>query len=224
MRQSKQISNGYRRPRTAGALPLRGRTGAATPDSVPPLRRPREPSGVELFGREPFTYGRSPRYYGTGVAGYESGPGFTGGYYGYGSASSEIPTELEREYEYDLYGESDPYFEPVAGGYNPARPAATGGGARKYRRATRARRYPPGPKGYQRSDDMMRHDICGELMRADGIDSSEVTVAVTGAKVTLEGTVPVRWMKHAIEDIAAACPSVQDVANKICVKTAASST
>jgi hypothetical protein len=179
---------------------------------------------VELFGREPFTYGRSPRYYGTGVAGYESGPGFTGGYYGYGSASSEIPTELEREYEYDLYGESDPYFEPVAGGYNPARPAATGGGARKYRRATRARRYPPGPKGYQRSDDMMRHDICGELMRADGIDSSEVTVAVTGAKVTLEGTVPVRWMKHAIEDIAAACPSVQDVANKICVKTAASST
>lgn len=69
----------------------------------------------------------------------------------------------------------------------------------------RTRRYPPGPKGYQRSDERIREDICERLMRHHHIDSSEVTVEVKDAKVVLEGTVPDRRMKHAIEDLADAC-------------------
>src|SRR6185437_10329258 len=63
-------------------------------------RRVREglPPEELLLGREPFTYGRAPRYFGTGVPFYQSGPGFTGGYYGYGDEPPQIPTELEREY------------------------------------------------------------------------------------------------------------------------------
>ncbi len=79
-------------------------------------------------------------------------------------------------------------------------------------------RYPPGPKGYQRSDERLREDISERLMQARYIDSSEVTVQVAGAKVVLEGTVPERRMKHAIEDLVDACPGVQDIENRIRVK------
>jgi osmotically-inducible protein OsmY len=77
------------------------------------------------------------------------------------------------------------------------------------------RRYPPGPKGYQRSDERLREDISERLMLAHEIDSSEVTVEVTGARAVLDGTVPQRWMKHAIEDLVDACPGVQDIDNRI---------
>ena len=78
-----------------------------------------------------------------------------------------------------------------------------------------------GPKGYQRSDERMREDISERLMEAYHIDSSEVTVQVLGGKVVLEGTVPSRRMKHAIEDIADAAPGVQDVDNRIRVDSVA---
>jgi BON domain len=80
------------------------------------------------------------------------------------------------------------------------------------------RRYPPGPKGYQRSDERLREDISERLMEARHIDSSDVTVKVSAAKVVLEGTVPERRMKHAIEDLVDACPGVQDIDNRIRVR------
>jgi hypothetical protein len=91
-----------------------------------------------------------------------------------------------------------------------------GVGARPQRR-----RYPMGPKGYQRSDERLREDISERLMEAYEIDSSEVTVEVLGGKVVLEGTVPDRYMKHAIEDLADAAPGVQDVDNRIRVASRA---
>ena len=200
-----------RGPATAGPASPR-RTGSL-PDGGEPLRRRREVSSGELFGRKPFTYGREPRYFGTGVPGYESGPGFTGGYYGYGDEAPEIPTELEREYAYDLYGDGPD------GGRQQAAPDATAGAAPEKPRALKpAPRYPPGPKGYQRSDQRMREDICDHLMRTGHIDSSDVTVEVSGAKVQLDGSVPARWMRHAIENLADVCPGVQDIENRISVK------
>ena len=77
------------------------------------------------------------------------------------------------------------------------------------------RTYRRGPKGYQRSDERLREDISERLMQAEHIDSSDVTVTVEGGKVILEGTVPERYMKHAIEDLADACPGVQDIENRI---------
>src|SRR6202000_1252377 len=77
------------------------------------------------------------------------------------------------------------------------------------------RRYPTGPKGYTRSDERIREDISERLMRSFHIDSSEVTVQVLGGRVTLEGTVPSRHMKHTIEDVADTTTGVQDVDNRI---------
>jgi hypothetical protein len=79
-------------------------------------------------------------------------------------------------------------------------------------------RYRTGPKGYTRSDERLREDLSERLMMADNIDSSEVTITVKDAKVTLEGTVPTRYMKHFIEDLVDAAPGVQDIDNRIRVE------
>lgn len=205
LRRSNAADPGVPRGRTVGPPPV---------GTVSAVRR-RQPSSEELFGRRPFASGPELRYFGTGVAGYESGPGFTGGYYGYGDQPPEMPTELEREYAYEVYGEdAGPGWSSVrafspSGGYAPAVPPAAA------RHPQHVRRYPPGPKGYRRSDARMLEDICDKLLLAHHIDSSEVTVEVAAAKAILDGTVPERWMKHAIEDLADACPGIQDVENRI---------
>jgi osmotically-inducible protein OsmY len=45
-----------------------------------------------------------------------------------------------------------------------------------------------GPKGFRRADNRLLDDIAERLMYADDIDSSDVTVGVKDAKVTLDGT------------------------------------
>lgn len=171
--------------------------------SPPPAPRRHPVSSEELFGRVPFSPERLPRYYGTGVAGYRTGPGFTGGYYGFGDEAPPFATELEREYLEDLYSADWQSVPPSAAALPHPRHAHP------------VRRYPPGPKGYRRSDERIHDDLCERLMRARHIDSSEVTVEVKDSKVLLEGTVPQRGMKHAIEDIADACLGVEDVENRI---------
>lgn len=84
--------------------------------------------------------------------------------------------------------------------------------------AREQRRHRTGPKGYTRSDDRIREDICERLMLADSIDSSEASVSVKDGRVMLEGTVPTRSMKHAIEDVADHTAGVQDVDNRIRVE------
>jgi osmotically-inducible protein OsmY len=61
----------------------------------------------------------------------------------------------------------------------------------------------------------MKEDISERLFVAYHIDSSEVTIDVRGGRVTLEGTVPSRHMKHAIEDIVDSCPGVVEIDNRI---------
>ncbi|HEX2824832.1 MAG TPA: BON domain-containing protein [Burkholderiales bacterium] len=72
-----------------------------------------------------------------------------------------------------------------------------------------------GPKNYRRSDERIREDVCEALIGATHLDSSEVTVEVAGGVVTLEGIVPERRMKHAIEDITAQARGVREVENRI---------
>ena len=103
--------------------------------------------------------------------------------------------------------------QPPAGGGDGEYPLGAQNRGDPERRS--GRRHPPGPKGYQRSDERLREDVSERLTEARYIDSSEVTVAVSDAKVVLEGTVPERRMKHAIEDLVDACPGVQDIESRI---------
>ena len=81
-----------------------------------------------------------------------------------------------------------------------------------------AMRQPRGPKGYTRSDERIREDVCERLAHALEIDVSDVTVQVRDGRVELDGTVPSRWMKHDIEDIADSCMCVRDVENRVRVQ------
>jgi len=72
-----------------------------------------------------------------------------------------------------------------------------------------------GPRGYKRSDERLREEISARLIQAGDIDCSKVTVEVLGGRVVLEGTVPDRYMKHAIEELADAAPGVEDVENRL---------
>jgi len=73
------------------------------------------------------------------------------------------------------------------------------------------------PKGYKRSDERIRDDICETLSRS-GTDVRDVSVEVSEGRVILEGTVIDRYAKHEIEDHAAECMGVSEVDNRIRVR------
>jgi osmotically-inducible protein OsmY len=75
-----------------------------------------------------------------------------------------------------------------------------------------------GPKGWKRSDDRIKEDVNEMLARHDDIDPSEVEVKVENGAVTLEGTVPNRWMKRHMEDVVYSAFGVQDVHNRVRVE------
>ncbi|HEY6725000.1 MAG TPA: BON domain-containing protein [Polyangiaceae bacterium] len=72
-----------------------------------------------------------------------------------------------------------------------------------------------GPKGYTRSDERIREDVCDCLSDDDELDASDITVTVKGGEVTLEGTVPDRRAKQRAEDLAEGVSGVRDVDNKL---------
>jgi len=74
-----------------------------------------------------------------------------------------------------------------------------------------------GPKGYRRSDERIREDVCERLSDNDEVDASEIEVQVKDRKVTLTGSVQNRRMKHIAEDLAEAVSGVDDVDNRITV-------
>ena len=77
---------------------------------------------------------------------------------------------------------------------------------------------PRGPKGYQRRDERIQEDIYELLMQRDDIDSSDVTVDVKDGHVTLDGTVPERWMRYVVDDIAESILGVKEVDNRVRVR------
>jgi hypothetical protein len=75
-----------------------------------------------------------------------------------------------------------------------------------------------GPKGYVRTDDRIREDVCDRLSWHDEVDATEISVSVSSGEVTLEGSVETRHMKRLAEDIAEDVPGVNDVHNRVRVR------
>jgi len=72
-----------------------------------------------------------------------------------------------------------------------------------------------GPKGYQRSDDRIREDVCERLTQHPEIDASEIDIIVSAGEVTLSGSVDDRDQKRTAEDIAENIFGVREVHNQI---------
>lgn len=72
-----------------------------------------------------------------------------------------------------------------------------------------------GPKGYRRSDERIREDVCECLTEDDRIDASNIDVTVTECEVTLSGTVSSREEKRRAEDLIERLAGVKDVNNSL---------
>ena len=81
-----------------------------------------------------------------------------------------------------------------------------------------------GPKGYSRSDDRIREDVCDRLTEDPQIDASEIDVKVANCEVTLAGSVDSREAKRRAEDCAETVSGVRNVQNNIRVQQGGSAT
>jgi osmotically-inducible protein OsmY len=72
-----------------------------------------------------------------------------------------------------------------------------------------------GPKGYQRSDERIREDVCERLEDHPELDASEIEVQVSKGEVTLKGGVSDRRQKRMAEDCAEGVSGVKEVSNQI---------
>ncbi|HET9236651.1 MAG TPA: BON domain-containing protein [Oligoflexus sp.] len=75
-----------------------------------------------------------------------------------------------------------------------------------------------GPKGYQRSDERIKEDVCDCLTRDPQVDASEIEVQVKDGEVTLTGTVSERNEKRRAEDALDDVLGVKEIHNQIRVQ------
>ncbi len=75
-----------------------------------------------------------------------------------------------------------------------------------------------GPKGYRRSDDRIKEDVCDRLTESGELDASDIEVTVAGGEVTLEGEAQDRQAKLIAEELADGVAGVTDVHNRIRVR------
>jgi hypothetical protein len=72
-----------------------------------------------------------------------------------------------------------------------------------------------GPRGYQRSDERIREDVCDRLCEHGYVDASQIEVTVQNGEVTLVGTVCERPEKRMAEDAAESVAGVREVHNQL---------
>lgn len=78
-----------------------------------------------------------------------------------------------------------------------------------------------GPRGYRRSDERIKEDVCQCLTDDPYIDASNVEVQVNDREVLLSGSVTTRMQKRHAEDLIESLPGVRDVINGLKVETQA---
>jgi osmotically-inducible protein OsmY len=72
-----------------------------------------------------------------------------------------------------------------------------------------------GPKGYRRSDERIREDVCDRLADDPRIDASDVEVTVNQGEVILSGTIHSRQEKRTSEDLIETISGVRDIQNNL---------
>ena len=143
-----------------------------------------------------------------------------------GPSASWMPEERWRQQPYE-----NPWEGSRGGPYGMEYPEtgyrSPGGYGEMYRGGEMGRRetYGPdraygryfgrGPKGYQRSDERIREDVCERLTRSWDVDAEDVDVRVRDGEVTLTGSVMDRYQKRMAEEAVEGIPGVRDVHNQL---------
>lgn len=160
--------------------------------------------------------GQGQQTYGQGMSGIQ-GQGGQRGLYGQGPQSGQPSGQYGyegREFGYGQRGGISGAGYGSQMGYGSSLGDQDIAGRRGFRGV--------GPKNYSRPDDRIRDDVCERLTQDDDLDAGNIEIKVEQGKVTLEGTVDERWMKHRSEDLAESCSGVRDVDNRIRVESSSS--
>lgn len=172
-------------------------------------------------------------YYGNRDEGYRARGGE--GYGGYARGEESSDNWREDRMSYGEYGGSGFGRDYGGRGYEAdyerrgsGRYGGTGGaesGSSLYgRMGTQEQHRGRGPRGYRRSDERIREDICDMLTEDPYIDASNMEVTVKDCEVTLSGTVNSREDKRRAEDLAERITGVKDVHNTLRVSNEPRST
>jgi hypothetical protein len=125
------------------------------------------------------------------------------------------PETRQAEPEYVRYG-NDYYLRDRGAGYG-----FTSTGPVRYAYASFFRVPGPyagtGPKGYKRSSDGLKEQVCERLENDGRINASEIEVDVKDCEVTLKGKVPSREQKRCAEDCADSVDGIADVHNRLTI-------
>lgn len=78
--------------------------------------------------------------------------------------------------------------------------------------------YGKGPKGWKRSDERIKENVCEALYRYPHVDASDIEVTVKDACVYLRGTVESREVKKTTENCVEHLSGVEDVQNELKIK------
>jgi hypothetical protein len=78
--------------------------------------------------------------------------------------------------------------------------------------------YGKGPKGWKRSDERIKDEVCEVLYRDQHIDATNIEVAVQDGVVTLSGSIDTRWSKRHAEQRIEHLSGIEDVHNEIRVQ------
>lgn len=76
-----------------------------------------------------------------------------------------------------------------------------------------------GPRGYLRSAERIREDLCDRLTESPVVDASDIEVAVTGSEVVLTGSVDTTAEYQHVQEIALEVSGVTRVSNRLSVRT-----
>ncbi len=104
------------------------------------------------------------------------------------------------------------------GGYGGMGGAETGSsayGAQGYDAMSQPHHRGRGPRGYRRSDERIREDVCEMLSDDPYLDASNMEVTVKECEVTLSGAVNSREDKRRAEHLAERISGVKDVHNSL---------
>lgn len=180
--------------------------------------------GAQAEGRR--AHGRYDRGdYGEGAHPYDESlygqMGYSGPFYGspgfYGG-----PRYGETGYGFERYPGPPAYYRPGMGRliHGQAGWGAQGEVQESVRRGGRERgpHWGRGPKGYKRSDERIREDICDRICGEGYVDASDVDVQVRDGEVTLEGYVENRETKRVIEDLSESVMGVEDIHNHLRIR------
>jgi osmotically-inducible protein OsmY len=72
-----------------------------------------------------------------------------------------------------------------------------------------------GPRGYTRSTERIKEDVCERLSEDDYVDASDIDIRMEGSEVILSGTVHSRAEKRRAEDLVESISGVSNVQNQL---------